>query len=240
VEEADRFCGRCGRPVRSSETAPATPQEDEVDFLADWDLVVHEEQPPRASRHEAVTEQVPLPPPPADTAVIEQQPEAPPVPVPAPAYEPLPPPAREPRERARGFPLGATVSLIGAVAVIVSAILEWNGPFGEDLPRDIAFRLLFDPRGPATGPNLGVVLLSVGTLGALVSLLTMAVPLLTPARRLIGLATLAIPAGFFVRTVQLGLGGGSILDVPALVGIGVYVALAGSVVQLVAGRWSRR
>lgn len=237
LEVDDRFCGRCGRPVRTSETAAPIPvdQGDEVDFLADWDLEVPDDEQPKPSRHEAVTEQVPLPPPPADTAVIEQQPVAPPVP-----YVPLPPPAREQREPARGFPLGATFALIGAVAVIVSAILEWSGPFGEDLPRDIAFRLLFDPRGPATGPNLGVVLLAVGTLGALVALLTMAVPLLTPARRLVGLATLAIPAGFAVRTVQLGLSDGSILDVPSLLGPGFYVALAGSIVQLVAGRWSRR
>jgi hypothetical protein len=126
------------------------------------------------------------------------------------------------------------------VAVIVSAILEWGGPFGDPLPRDIAFRLLFDPQGPSTGPNLGVVVLGIGTLGALVALLTMAVPILTPLRRLIGLLTLAIPAGFAVRSVQLALGDGTLIDLPSLLGPGVYVAFAGAFVQLVAGKWFGR
>lgn len=241
MEEGGRFCARCGRPAPASEDRSQVPSDeegDEEDLLADWDVEVPDEPaPPPPPRDEAVTEQVPRTPRPSDTAVIERPPERPSVPVP---YVPSPRPAREPREPPRGFPFGATFALFGAVAVIVSAILEWEGPFAEDLPRDIAFRLLFHPQGPATGPNLGVVILGVGTLGALVALLTMAVPIVKPARRLIGLITLAIPAGFAVRTFQVAVDDGMFLDLPSLLGPGVYVALAGAFVELVAGKWFRR
>jgi hypothetical protein len=241
LEEGGRFCARCGRPAPASEDhAPISSDEaEEEDLLADWEVEVPDEPAPPAPRgDEALTEQVPRTPRPSDTAVIEAPPEPPPS---APVPYVLPPhPAREPREPPRGFPFGATFALIGAVVVIVSAILEWGGPFAEDLPRDIAFRLLFDPQGPAAGPNLGVVILGVGTLGALVALLTMAVPILKPARRLIGLITLAIPAGFAVRTFQVAVDDGMFLDVPSLLGPGVYVALAGAFVEMVAGKWFRR
>lgn len=230
LEPDDRFCGRCGTPVR---TGSDLVEEDEDDLLADWDLEVPDEEP--AEPDEAVTESIPRPARISDTAVIEQQPG------PArPPYTPPPPPAREPQAPVRGFPLGATFALLGAVAVVVSATLEWNGPFGPDLPRDIAFRLLFDPTGPATGINLGVVLLIAGTVGALVAILTMALPALKPIRRVIGLLTLAIPAGFAVRTFQLALTDGSLLDLPSLLGPGVYVALVGAFIEMVAGKWFGR
>jgi Double zinc ribbon len=233
LDSGDQFCGRCGRAV----AAGSTDLDDEDDLLADWDVEIPEAVPlPPPQRDEAVTEQVPLTPRSSDTAVIPSTPVEPSAPPPV-QYAP-PPPAREPREAPRGFPLGATVALLGAVAVIVSAVLEWGGPFGRPFPRDIAFRLLFDPNGPATGPNLGVVLLAVGTVGALVALLTMAVPAFTPLRRLIGLLTLAIPAGFVLRTATLG--DGTFVDLPSLLEAGVYVAVAGAFVEMVAGRWFRR
>lgn len=230
LDPDDRFCGRCGAPVR---TGSDLVEEDEDDLLADWDLEVPDEEPPEPN--EAVTESIPRPARISDTAVIEQQPEPAP-----PPYAPPPPPAREPRAPVRGFPLGATFALLGAVAVVVSATLEWNGPFGPDLPRDIAFRLLLDPTGPATGINLGVVLLIAGTVGALVAILTMALPALKPIRRVVGLLTLAIPAGFAVRTFQLALSDGSLLDLPTLLGPGVYVALVGAFIEMVAGKWFGR
>lgn len=236
LEADDRFCGRCGAPVQAAEPAP------EEDLLADWDLEVPADEAstvaaPPARPEEAVTESIQRPPTPSDTAVIHQQPEAVP---PPPAPVGPEPPAPEPRAPSRGFPLGATVALLGAVAVIVSAVLEWRGPFAGDLPRDIAVRSLFDPSGPATGLNLGIVLLGVGTLGALVAILTMAVPALKPLRRLMGLVALALPAGFAVRTAQLALDNGEILDLPSLLGPGVYVAAVGAFVELVAGKWFGR
>ena len=235
LEVDDRFCGRCGAPARGAEPEPE-------DLLADWDLEVpayeaEEIIAPPPKPDEAVTESIQRAPKPSDTAVIHQPPE-PVRPLPAPVV-PVPP-AADARQPSRGFPLGATVALIGAVAVIVSAVLEWGGPFAGDLPRDIAARLLFDPTGPATGPNLGVVLLGVGTGGALVAILTMAAPALKPLRRLMGLVALAIPAGFTLRTAQLALETGGILDLPALLGTGVYVAAVGAFVELVAGKWFGR
>jgi hypothetical protein len=241
LEADDRFCGRCGAPLAGREPRPLEAQ----DLLADWDLEVPDDEDlplPAAGDREAITEAIPRPAPPPDTAIIERQPELPAPPVPA-RPVPLGPGSEGDRtERAvsGGFPLGATVALLGAISVIVSAILEWNGPFGPDRPRDIAARLLFDPSGPPTGPNLGFVLLVVGTTGALVAILTMAVPVLKPLRRLMGLVALAIPAGFAVRTFQLALEDGALLDLPALLGPGVYVALAGGFVEMVAGKWFRR
>jgi Double zinc ribbon len=230
LDPEDRFCGRCGAPVRARS---GLAEEGEDDLLADWDLEVSDKEPPEPD--EAVTESIPRPARVSDTTVIEELPE----PAPAPYIRPHPP-VREPRAPVRGVPLGATFALLGAVAVVVSATLEWNGPFGPDLPRDIAFRLLFDPTGPATGINLGVVLLIVGTVGALVAILTMALPALKPIRRVIGLLTLAIPAGFAVRTFQLALTDGSLLDLPSLLGPGVYVALVGAFIEMVAGKWFGR
>jgi hypothetical protein len=130
--------------------------------------------------------------------------------------------------------------LLGAVAVIVSSILPWEGPFEGSLPRDIPVRLLVDPSGPSTGFSLGILILLVGTIGALMALVTMAVPFLKFVRRLVGLTTLAVPAVFIVRTFQLAVEDGAFLDLPALLGAGVYVAVVGALVLLVAGKWFRR
>ena len=241
LEADDRFCGRCGASLTGTEPGALEDQ----DLLADWDLEVPDDEgPPQAvDDREAITESIPRPPPPSDTAIIERQPGMPRPPVPP--APPMPAGTRPEADRttrtgARGFPLGATIALLGAIAVISSAILEWRGPFGPDLPRDIAVRLLFDPVGPSTGPNLGFVLLVVGTTGALVAILTMALPALKPLRRLMGLLALAIPAGFAVRTFQLALEDGALLDLPTLLGSGVYVAAAGGIVEMVAGKWFRR
>jgi hypothetical protein len=244
MEADDRFCGRCGAPLSGTEPGALEDQ----DLLADWDLEVPDDEGPpmpaaEVPEREAITESIPRPAPPSDTAIIERQPGMPAPPVPStPPVSPGPRPEvdRTTRTAAGGFPLGATIALLGAIAVIVSAILEWHGPFGPDLPRDIAARLLFDPAGPSTGPNLGFVLLVVGTTGALMAILTMALPALKPLRRLMGLLALAIPAGFAVRTFQLTLEDGALLDLPTLLGPGVYVAAAGGIVELVAGKWFRR
>lgn len=237
LEDTDRFCGRCGAPVRTAiaEGEPATADavnDDDRDFFADWNLMFAEEPPPTPEA--AVTEAIPRPRTPAtgasETAIL---PEAPTEPPPAPA----PAPPRLGRPSPRGFPWGATAALAGAVAVIVSAILPWVRTGAGELPRDIPARTLLDPNGPGSGLNLGVVLLVVGTVGALVALFTMVVPWLGFLRRLAGLATLAIPVLFVVRVWQVGTGLG---DLGALLGAGVYAAGAGALAQIVAGKWFRR
>jgi hypothetical protein len=181
----------------------------------------------------AVTETIATREPSGDTAVLTPPP-GPPAPAPS-----APAPAPDRRPPANSFPLGATFALLGAVTVIVSSILEWRGPFEGEFPKDIPAVAILDP-GVTSGLNLGLVLLGIGTLGALVALLTMAVPFLKFARRLIGLITLAIPIGFALRTADPLLADGRIGDLPAALGIGVYVAAAGAVTQMVAGRWFRR
>lgn len=220
----DRFCGRCGAPVRDA-TAPSggepERQEEEQDFFADWNLVFAEEPSPR----EAITESVPRPQeaPEAerrsDTEVLQVAPAA-----------PQPEPPRPPRHPPpRGFPWGASIALAGAVAVVVSAILPWR-PSGA-LPREIAARSLIG--SGSGGVNLGVILLIAGTVGALVALLTMLLPWLGFLRRLAGILTLAVPVLFVLRALDPTAGLG---DLPGALGVGVYAAAGGAVAQILAGK----
>jgi hypothetical protein len=152
------------------------------------------------------------------------------LPAPAPLDEA---PVKVPRA---GFPWGGTLALLGALAVIISAVLDWGGPFSESLPRDISAAWLLDPGIASSGPSLGVVLLIAGTLGALVCLIGMAAPAFTFLRRLVGLLTVTIPVAFALRTMEALVEEASILDVPSALGIGVAVATAGGLVQLFASR----
>jgi hypothetical protein len=77
-------------------------------------------------------------------------------------------------------------------------------------------------------------------LGALVALLTMVLSALKFLRRLIGLATLAIPGLFVFRVVQAAMAAGLLDRILSVLGVGVYVAAAGAFTQMVAGRWFRR
>ncbi|MGH2662582.1 MAG: zinc-ribbon domain-containing protein [Actinomycetota bacterium] len=231
----DRYCPRCGTAVRGSlteEVTLASVASEEEDFMAGWDDI------PAAQMSEdaAVTETIATREHGGDTAVLTPPPGPP---APASSAPPTPAHALDRRPPANSFPLGATFALLGAVTVIVSSILKWRGPFEGDFPRDIPAVAILDPQA-TSGLNLGLVLLGIGTLGALVALLTMAVPFLKFVRRLIGLATLAIPVGFALRTADPLLADGRIGDLPTALGIGVYVAAAGAVTQMVAGRWFRR
>lgn len=189
--------------------------------------------PMQVTEDAAVTETIATREQSGDTSVLTP-PSSPPTPAPS---TPTLAPDRAPR--ANSFPLGATFSLLGAVTVIVSSILSWRGALDGEFPKDIPAVAILDP-GVTSGLNLGLVLLAIGTLGALVALLTMAVPFLKFVRRLIGLVTLAIPVAFALRTADPLLADGRIGDLPAALGIGVYLAAAGAVTQIVAGRWFRR
>jgi hypothetical protein len=138
-----------------------------------------------------------------------------------------------------GFPWGDSLALIGALAVIMSAILDWGGPFSATLPRDISAAWLLDPAVPESGPSLGVLVLFAGTLGALVSLVSMAAPGFTFLRRGMGLLTLMIPIAFALRTLQGVAGEGGLSDLPSAQGVGVALAAAGGLVQMAAGRRRR-
>ena len=140
--------------------------------------------------------------------------------------------------RGGGFPWGGTLALIGSLAVIISAILDWGGSFRATLPRDISATWLLEPSGLQYGPSLGVVLLVAGTLGALVSLIGMAAPGLTFLRRIVGLLTLMVPMAFAFRTLQLG-EGKAVTDLPSVLGVGAMAAAAGALLELAAGRPGR-
>ena len=234
---------------------PAESDQSEDDLLADWDFGLEDQDaaPPPAPAapptplppaDEAPTQAIAVNPAPRDTAVLPVQPQQAP-------YEPDagPPPgpaaAPAPRERpaGRGFPFGATFALLGAVAVIISSILDWGrGELVGTLPRDISARTLIDPGAEATGINMGIVLLVAGTVGALVALLTMAVPFLRFLRRLVGLLTLAVPVLFVIRVaIPLFIAGQfGFQDVVSVLGAGFYFAAGGALVQMIAGRWFGR
>jgi hypothetical protein len=84
-----------------------------------------------------------------------------------------------------------------------------------------------------------VVLLVVGAAGALMALITMVAPWLRFARRLLGLVQLAVPLMVAFRMLDPLLARGEIGRLPGALGVGVYVAAVGALVQVVAGRWLR-
>jgi len=248
---ADRFCGRCGQPTVPDDRDRTQPHlVSGGGFFEGWDR-----EPPTPAE-EPRTESIPVPAKRrSDTAVLPVQSDPylkpaspadrpvevlePPEPEAGPA-RPAPPPRAE--RPAGAFPWGASLALLGAVAIVVSALLPWTRGELVLVPRDLPFRFLISPEaadaGRVAGPSLGIVLLVAGVAGALVALLTMVAPFLRFLRRLIGLLTLVVPVLFVIR---LATAGGVGLDaLPDALGVGVYVAAAGSAVQIVAGRWFRR
>jgi hypothetical protein len=246
VGELYRFCGSCGLRLSADEEPQAGGPEDS--FASWWDeqatgapAVNPDAELPR--QDEAPTESIPT----ArrgDTAVLPTAPSpapAPPAPQPPPAPAPAPAapaPAVPAQAYRRPFPGGATVAALGALTVIISALLAWTSD--GVLPRDVPFRSLIGPGGSGTGPSLGLVLLAAGAGGALVALATMLLPFLKFLRRLMGLATLAVPVLFAFRLFQAELSAGELLRLPGLLGAGAYTAAVGAFVEMVAGRWFRR
>jgi len=262
LEAEARFCRRCGarapEPKEDVFAGMAAGNGHEVNSASALVEDLFAPGPPSPPPfHDAPTEAIPLPRPPsphdtppvrvtpdphpseAETSTIERPRRT------APIGELLPPAEPESDSweasipRGAGFPWGGSLALIGALAIIMSAILEWAGPFRGSLPRDIRGAWLLDPDAAASGPSLGLVLLLIGILGALISLLVMAAPGFTFLRRFVGLVSLTIPLAFVLRTVQTVGAEDGILQVPSALGIGVLVAAAGATLQLVAPRPAR-
>lgn len=239
LDPGDRFCGRCGAAARRLQEPddPSGP-DDGDDPLAEWER--HRQlRPLPAPADEAPTEEVPVARASDTAALPEVGPDTPPVPL-----APPPPVAVAPR---RGFPVGAVLALAGAIAVILSAVLPWTRGLHPELgpgalPRDVPLLdVVFDFGSERDGPSMGVALLWAGVAGGLTALLTMVAPVLRFLRRLIGLVTLAIP-GLFVARTALGLIGqpDGLGGLGGILGAGVYVAAAGAITQMVAGRWFGR
>ena len=132
------------------------------------------------------------------------------------------PPAR------KGPVLGVSIAgLLGAIAVGVSSILVWfNTASGKAEALDIPAEILGSSNfGAISGFELGLILIGLGVVGLGVSFQASARPL----RRFIGVAALVV-VGLFVFQVNKGIGETQLAGDPALfdvLGIGVYVALAG-------------
>lgn len=124
-----------------------------------------------------------------------------------------------------GFPLGA----LGALALIAAAFLPWFKTGAIEIDSfDIALPFLWDLA--ATGePALGYGIAGLGALG-LLALFVRGVP--DAVRRLAGIAGMAASA-VFAYQVHRGLEG-TVSDTMDVLGYGVYIALAGAVVLLLA------
>jgi hypothetical protein len=126
-----------------------------------------------------------------------------------------------------GFPLGA----LGAIALAVAAFLPWfdSGGFTAD-SFDVALPFLWDLEASGD-PALGFGIAGLGALG-LLALFVKGVS--DGVRRLAGMAGLAATALFAVQ-VHRGVGT-TVSDTIDVLGVGVYVALAGAVVLLISPR----
>lgn len=151
-------------------------------------------------------------------------------------------PYREAAAR-RGVPGGAIIALVAALAVVASGFLDWRaGALGGGTAADIPLRFLANPRADARAGDvtIALILLGLGTLGAIVALLSILLPRLRFLRRLIGAFTLLVPVVFVIRselTLRFLSGEHSFLD---SIGRGVWVCAIAAVVEIVAGRWFRR
>jgi hypothetical protein len=147
-----------------------------------------------------------------------------------------------PARRGRA-PVGALIALVAAIVVVASGFLEWRAEvLGGGTAADIPLRFLFDPRADARPGDITValLLLGLGTAGAIAALLSILLPALRFLRRVIGGLTLIVPVVFAVRTeLTLRFFGGehSFLD---SIGRGVWLCAGAAVVEIVAGRWFRR
>ncbi|MGH2683665.1 MAG: zinc ribbon domain-containing protein [Actinomycetota bacterium] len=149
----------------------------------------------------------------------------------------------EPPARRRETPVGAIVALLAAVAVVASGFLEWRAEaLGGGTAADIPLRFLADPRAEA-GPGdvtVALILLGLGTLGAVAALLSILLPGFRFLRRVLGGFTLVVPIVVVVRselTLRFLSGEHSFLD---SIGRGVWLCASAAVVEIVAGRWFRR
>jgi hypothetical protein len=150
---------------------------------------------------------------------------------------------RQPPPRRREAPVGAVVALLAAAVVVASGFLEWRAEaLGGGTAADIPLRFLVNPEASAKPGDITIalLLLGLGTLGAIVALLSILVPWMRFLRRLIGGFTLLVPIVFVIRselTLRFLSGEHPFLD---SIGRGVWLCAIAAVVEIVAGRWFRR
>jgi hypothetical protein len=152
-------------------------------------------------------------------------------------------PYREAPARRGGAPVGAIIALIAAAAVVASGFMEWRAEaLGGGTAADIPLRFLADPEANARPGDITIalVLLGLGTLGALAALVSMVVPWLRFARRVIGGFTLLVPLVFAIRSeLALRFLSGD-HPFPDSIGRGVWLCAIAAIAEIAAGRWFRR
>jgi hypothetical protein len=226
VGPGDRHCRRCGAFLAPDDTQ-AIPVAGANPRSIDQEVRSHDTQALPAASEPAEPYLAPrswAPPREAEELEGELEPEA--------------PPAR--RGRA---PVGALIALIAAIVVVASGFLEWRAEIlGGGTAADIPLRFLLDPRADARPGDITValLLLGLGTAGAIAALLSILLPALRFLRRVVGGLTLIVPVVFVVRTeltLRFFAGEHPFLD---SIGLGVWLCAGAAVVEVVAGRWFRR
>ena len=201
--EGERFCRNCGAALGTGATA------------------LHSS--PVASSVAPATE--PLPP-------ISAAPVAQPA-VDTAAQLPAPPSAPHPAMRTPAGPVAGRplrpLALGGGLALVVASLLPWISTDGAPSTNafDIPIQFIWD-LNTADGPvKIGFVVLALGAAAAVLSF----VPRTTAIRRICGSVALVIVLGFALQLYRsIDAAGGASGDVFGVIGIGVYLALAGAIV----------
>jgi hypothetical protein len=230
VDSDDRYCRRCGTTLSADDTQAipirgSTPE--------------HNPRPPGGAGSTFDTQALPAAAEPSEPYLVPRSwgPEPAAEEAEGEAYQEAAAPRR------RGFPVGAILALVAAIVVVASAFLEWRAEtLGGGTAADIPLRFLFNPRADARPGEITValLLLGLGTAGAIAALLSILLPWLRFLRRVIGGLTLLVPVVFVVRTeltLRFFAGEHPFLD---SIGRGVWLCAGAAVVEVVAGRWFRR
>lgn len=223
----DRHCRRCGRALGPDDTQAIPVSGGTAGSSA----------PPGRSSEVFDTQALPAASVPAEPYLAPRS-WAPP----AAEEEPEAAPYRRPAP-GRGIPVGAIIALLAAAVVVASGFLEWRvEALGGGTAADIPLRFLANPEADAKPGDvtIALVLLGLGTLGAIAALLSIILPGFRFLRRLIGGFTLLVPVVFVIRselTLRFLSGEHPFLD---SIGRGVWLCALAAVVEIVAGRWFRR
>lgn len=241
----DGFCRGCGRNLSEDDAReeaaekgadvgplpPATPTPSSLAAPPPSPVAPSPVAPPPATPAPppaAVTQPMPPAAPPGYVMVpTSQAPPPPPVPLAAAA----PPPAAPSATSGRGVvgmkrPL-RPLALVGAAAVVVGVFLPWvSGALEGGNAFDVPLSFLWSLE-PNDGVKLGLVLLLVGVGAAALTFL----PGTGPVRRILGVVAAAASVVYVVQLFRLiDQAGGGFGDVMDVIGVAVYVTLAGGVV----------
>jgi hypothetical protein len=217
--EGERFCRNCGHALGTGETklhatpvaagAPAAPAEPTAPI-------------PPVGRDEPTAPVAPVAPAGPETPA---GPAAGSDALPAPPSAPHPIPSAS-RGVATQLPF-KPLALAGGAAMILAVFLPWISVGGSTTNAlDVPLQAIWDPNTGDGAIKLGFVVLLLGAVGAGLSFM----PNTATYRRLAGSIGLAVVLAFALQLVRSGdQAGGSFGDALGAVGVGVYLALAGTI-----------